>query len=190
LLAEETVDATKQERRKWMAAGVLVALAAFLTARAVFDFDSAKPPASASSTLESTIKDGGGKKSGDFAFLDPTLHYATLELIENERYGGSGRNIFGLDLESRTTKISPPPEPMPPPPRIQPALEQIRLKFFGFASIFNSPRRVFLIEGDDIFVATEGEIVNRRYRIYRINSDSVQVEDLIEHSVHTLTLAG
>jgi hypothetical protein len=118
------------------------------------------------------------------------LHYAQLQLTENQRYEGSGRNIFRVDTASKTKKISPPPEPIPPAPRVQPALEQIRLKFFGFASIFNSPRKIFLIDGDDIFVATEGEIVNRRYRVFRINSDSVQVEDLIEHSVHTLTLAG
>ena len=183
------MDAKMKERRKWMVAGLLVALASFLMTRAMLHFESPKLPVTAGSTQESAIDAGGEKKSRDFASLDPLLHYAQLELTENERYQG-GRNIFRIDMESKTKRISPPPEPTPPAKRDQPALEQIRLRFFGFASMFNSPRRVFLIEGDDIFVATEGEIVNRRYRVFRINSDSVQVEDLIEHSVHKLSLAG
>lgn len=184
------MDAKTQECRKWMVVGVLLALTVLLTARAAIRFESTKSPVTASSTLESAIKEGGGKTGQDFAFLDPMLHYAQLELTENQTYEGNGRNIFRVDMESKTRRIFPPPEPIPPTPRVQPAPQQIRLKFFGFASIFNSPRKVFLIEGDDIFVVTEGEMVNRRYRIFRINSDSVQVEDLIEHSVLTLTLAG
>jgi hypothetical protein len=185
------VDAKTQERRKWMVAGVLVALAVLLTARALLHFETTESQVPALSTQESAVQDVAGNGSRDFATLDPMLHYALLERTERERYAGRGRNIFRADMEVHTKKVPPPPPtPIPPAPSRQPMLEQIRLKFFGFASIFNSPRRVFLIEGDDIFVATEGEIVNRRYRISRINSDSVQVEDLIEHSVHTLTLAG
>jgi hypothetical protein len=184
------VDAKRKERQKWMVVDVLLALAVLLTSRAVLQFESARSPVTASSTLENVIKEGGRKRSQDFDFLDPMLHYAQLQLTENQRYEGSGRNIFRVDTESKTRRISPPPEPIPPTPRVQPAPQQIRLKLFGFASIFNSPRKAFLIEGDDIFVVTEGEIVNRRYRIFRINSDSVQVEDLIEHSVLTLTFAS
>jgi len=184
------VDAKRKERRKWMVVDVLLTLAVLLTSRAVLQFETARSPVTASSTLESAIKEGGGKRSQDFDFLDPTLHYAQLQLTENQRYEGSGRNIFRVEMESKTRRISPLPEPIPPTPKVQPTLEQIRLKFFGFASILNSPRKVFLIDGDDIFVAAEGEIVNRRYRIFKINSDSVQVEDLIEHSLHILALAG
>jgi hypothetical protein len=185
------LDGKTQEGRKWLVAVVLVAIAVLLVARAGLPFESAKSVVTESSTQQSAVQDVAGKGSLDFALFDPMLHYALLERTERERYTGRGRNIFRADMEVQTKKVPfPPPEPVPPAPSVQPMPEKLRLKFFGFASIFNSPRRAFLIEGDDIFVATEGEIVNRRYRISRINSDSLQVEDLIEHSVHTLTLAG
>lgn len=185
------MDGKTQEGRKWLVAAVLVALAVLLVARAVLPFESAKSGVTESSTQQSAVQDVAGKGSRDFAPFDPMLHYALLGRTESERYAGSGRNIFRAAMEVQIKKVPPPPPaPVPPAPSVQPIPGKLRLKFFGFTSIFNSPRRVFLIEGDDIFVASEGEIVNRRYRISRINSDSVQVEDLIEHSVHTLTLAG
>ena len=190
-MSEGNLDGETQDGRKWLIAAVSVAIAVLLVACAVLPFESPKSLVTQSSAQEGAVQDVAGKRSRDFAPLDPTLHYALLERTERERYVGRGRNIFRADMPVQTKKVPPPPpEPIPPTPRAQPAIEQIRLKFFGFASIFNSPRRVFLIEGDDIFVATEGEIVNRRYRISRINSDWVQVEDLIAHSVHILTLAG
>ena len=52
------------------------------------------------------------------------------------------------------------------------------------------PKRGFFGDGDAVFVAEDGEIVDRRYRVVRIGLNSVEVEDLIEHSKHTLSLPG
>jgi hypothetical protein len=49
-------------------------------------------------------------------------------------------------------------------------------------------RKVFLFQDGEIFVASEGDIVDRRYRIVRIDSESVDVEDLIENLRRTLLL--
>ena len=64
----------------------------------------------------------------------------------------------------------------------------IRLKFFGFASSADVKRKVFLSQDGEIFVASEGDIVDRRYRIVRIDSESVDIEDLIDNLRHTLSL--
>ena len=74
------MDAKRKERRKWMVVDVLLTLAVLLMSRAVLQFESARSPVAASSTLESAIKEGGGKRSQDFDFLDPMLHYAQLQL--------------------------------------------------------------------------------------------------------------
>jgi hypothetical protein len=97
---------------------------------------------------------------------------------EKIEYSGSGRNIFKKVSYSRPR----PPQP-PDPPQDQeqaPAiLPSIDLKFFGFATRVGDAMRVFLTEGEEVFVASEGEIVKRRYRIVRIGPSWVQIEDVL-----------
>jgi hypothetical protein len=61
--------------------------------------------------------------------------------------------------------------PPPPPP--------IPLKFYGFASRKDGNKRIFLSKGEDIFVAKEGDIVDRRYKIVHIGTNSVEVQDVL-----------
>lgn len=56
--------------------------------------------------------------------------------------------------------------------------------------MMNLPRRVFLKDGDALFVAREGDIIDGRYKIVKIGPNSVDVNDLIERTMHTLTLRG
>jgi hypothetical protein len=44
------------------------------------------------------------------------------------------------------------------------------------------------MQGEDIFVAVEGDIVDRRYRILRISSTTVDVEDVLNNNRQTLPL--
>jgi len=122
--------------------------------------------------------------------LDPTLQLDLLPQSEGTQYAGMGRNIFvngSLPIEkpkaNGTTDIVkqyvPPPIPPPPP---------INLKFFGFASKPGEPKKVFLSKGEDIFIAGEGDIVDRRYRILRISPASVDVEDVLNNNRQTLPL--
>jgi hypothetical protein len=57
------------------------------------------------------------------------------------------------------------PPPIPPPP-------PINLKFFGFANRPGETKKVFLSQGEDIFIAGEGDIVDRRYRVLHISANS------------------
>jgi hypothetical protein len=122
--------------------------------------------------------------------LDPTLQLDLLSQSEGTEYAGIGRNIFvtgSLPIEkpkaNGTTDIAkaytPPPIPPPPP---------INLKFFGFASKPGEPKKVFLSQGEDIFIAGEGDIVDRRYRILRISPASVDVEDVLNNNRQSIPL--
>jgi hypothetical protein len=124
--------------------------------------------------------------------LDPRLRLDLLKLSEDTEYKGSGRNIFSAaaeipkPVESAIKKVPTPPPPPPPPPGPPP----INLKFVGFASGAGEPTKVFLTQGDDIFVAGEGEIVNRRYKVMRINANSVEIEDVLGNNRQTIPLTA
>jgi len=130
----------------------------------------------------------GGKpgKKDRVESLDPTLKLDLLATAEQTQYEGNGRNIFVSQAESveipkpiAPAEIDPskaedsykPPTPPPPPP--------IPLKFFGFASKPGEPKKIFLSQGEDVWVAGEGEIVNRRYKVIRISPTSVEMQDVV-----------
>jgi len=62
------------------------------------------------------------------------------------------------------------------------------LKFFGFANKPGEPRKIFLSQGEDVFIAGEGEIVNRRYKVVRISPNSVEIEDVLNNNKQTIPL--
>ena len=121
--------------------------------------------------------------------LDPTLRFDLLKSSEDVTYKGSGRDIFRSQApppEIPKVVQSPvntgPPPPAPPPP--------INLKLYGYAQHKNGEaKKIFLSSGEDIFVAKEGDIVNRRYRILKINNNSVDVEDVLTNNRQTLYLS-
>jgi hypothetical protein len=124
--------------------------------------------------------------------LDPELRLKLLESSEGTKYEGTGRNIFVPALEAIPNPVGsglkkpgpPPPPPGPPPP------PPINLKFFGFASHAGEPKRIFLAQGDTVFIGTEGEIVDRRYKIVRINPNSVEIEDVLNNNRQTIPLTS
>src|SRR5271157_3464265 len=126
--------------------------------------------------------------------LDPTLDLNLLRQTEEIKYAGNGRNIFvagsmpiiekpkgpGVtDAAKSPTLTSTPPIPPPPP---------ITLKFYGFANRSGGTKKVFLMQGEDIFVAAEGDIVDRRYRVLRISPTAVEVEDVLNNNRQSLPL--
>ena len=150
-----------------------------------------------SRTLAGNARPGAHRGSGSASSkkerpaqdLDPTLHLQQLVSAEQVKYEGSGRNIFISQADApipipqgngTTDKAKPGdkkdtviqiPQPTPPPP--------IPLKFFGFANRPGEPKKVFLIKGEDTFIAGEGEIVDRRYKVVRISATSVEIQDLV-----------
>jgi len=123
--------------------------------------------------------------------LDPRLRLELLKESEEVKYEGSGRNIFREHLEDiprpkapgliEGRKFAPPTEPLPPP---------INLKFYGWASKPGEPKAIFLAQGSEVFVATEGETIARRYKVVKINNNSVEIEDLLSNNKQSIPLTG
>jgi len=130
-------------------------------------------------------------KVSGLAALDPTLHPEVMRQAESLEYTGRGRNIFSqfsappvipkpiAPIRQAAVDTGPPPPPPPPP---------INLGFYGYAAEKTGQKQVFLLKGDDIFIASEGDVVDRRYRVVKINAVSVQVEDIPYHNTQTLPL--
>jgi hypothetical protein len=78
-----------------------------------------------------------------------------------------------------------PPMPVGPPPP-----PPINLKYFGTAVRSNGQRQAFLLQGEDVYLAAQGDIVARKYRIGTIGTTSIQVEDLVNKDTQMLPLMG
>ncbi|PYX49373.1 MAG: hypothetical protein DMG79_08895 [Acidobacteria bacterium] len=117
--------------------------------------------------------------------LDPTLRLDLLASSEKTVYQGTGRNIFVSQAEDvhipipqkNGTADGSTPRGIYVPPAI--SQTPIPLKFYGFASRPGEPKKVFLKSGEDVFVAGEGEIVDRRYKVIRISATSVEIQDVV-----------
>jgi hypothetical protein len=138
----------------------------------------------AAPTLTPAAKRGAkGAKKVRLQSLDPTLRLDLLASSEQTQYEGNGRNIFVSQAEVIAQPIAPantdaattPPYVLPQPPPAPP----IPLKFYGFASRPGEPKKIFLKAGEDVFVAGEGEIVDRRYKVIRISATSVEIQDVV-----------
>jgi hypothetical protein len=121
------------------------------------------------------------------------LRYDWLKISEDTKYEGTGRNIFLAQAEipqpvapaqtpeEREAANRPPPPPPPPP---------INLKFFGFASKAGEAKKIFLSEGEDVFIAAEGEVVDRHYKVLRISPTSVEIEDVLNNNRQSIPLTA
>jgi hypothetical protein len=148
---------------------------------------SSSAQAAASSPTRASSRSGtkGGKKPR-VENLDPTLRLDLLASSEQTLYEGNGRNIFVSQAEDvvipkpgstgvTDTQIAIKGYQTPTIPQAPP----IPLRFYGFASSAGEPKKIFLKLGEDVFVAGEGEIVDRRYKVIRISPTSVEIQDVV-----------
>jgi hypothetical protein len=187
------------ENRKEIAALVVLALVAAIvlgrmymgkptvSARVPVPTVIATPAVKKATTQGRSVKKG--RKLPLVATLDPTLRFDLLRSSEDQEYTGGKRNIFEPEAEVipkpvvsavKEPQVFTPPPPPPPPP--------IPLKFYGYASKPGEAKKIFLSNGDDIFIGAEGEVINRRYRIVHITNSSVEIEDILNNNRQTIPL--
>jgi hypothetical protein len=178
-----------ENRRQVILLAVLGVVALVMVGRALFGSFGPEPAASvpaaaAAPAPAKPVVRGSSRLAKAMATpprLDPTLDLALLKSSEEIKYEGTGKNIFVAQAEvvipkpvkPGVTDNAKPRLPVTPPP------PPILLKFFGFASRPGEPKKIFLSQGEDVFIASEGEIVNRRYKIVRISPASVEIEDVV-----------
>ncbi len=189
-----------ENRKQVIVLAVLGVFALVLIGRIVFGVGAPTPTASAPNPMDAApvsprpaprIRPKGKRVAEAPHSIDPSLRYDWLKASEDTKYEGNGRNIFTLQAEIPEVAKNPaldqqkaaqqgPPLPPPPPP--------ITLKFYGFASKPGEPKRVFLSQGEDLFIASEGEIVDRRYKVLHITPMSVEIEDVLNNNRQSIPL--
>lgn len=132
-------------------------------------------------------------KNIDPAAIDPTLRLDLLAKLKNVTPEAGTRSIFEIAAAPPTPAalnvpeparialahpfvgprlpkaVAPPPEPKAPP---------IPLKFYGFVNkTKQGDKRAFFLDGEDIVIASEGDLIKKRYKIVRIGVNSAVVED-------------
>ncbi len=125
------------------------------------------------------------KKPASDNSLDPTIRLEILRASQSVTYRDGGRNIFRMEEPkipsipggvrgNNTTATTP-----PPPPKVGYVPPDIPLKFYGFASNPGEPKRIFLWDAGSVFIAREGDIIDRRYKVVQISNASVMIEDVL-----------
>jgi hypothetical protein len=139
----------------------------------------------------------------DTSNIDPKLRLDLLAKVQVVELGPAERNLFQFgaaaapalpkephpiipkspdDIKREQEAARAAAAPPPPPP--------IPLKYYGYtAQRVDGHRRAFFLDGDDIFVAAEGDVVKRRYKVVRIGVNSAVVEDTQLKNTQTLPLA-
>jgi hypothetical protein len=126
----------------------------------------------------------------DPSSLDPTLRLDLFAKVQKVELAGGSRNLFQFATAPPPKASELPKEPkivprqvvavMPPPaaPPSPPPPPPITLKFYGFSTTRNSGKRTaYFLDGDEILSAAEGEILKRRYKVLKITTNSVLMED-------------
>jgi hypothetical protein len=131
--------------------------------------------------------------------VDPTLSTGLIARLQDVKLSGGGRSLFDFGNTAAAVDVpkgpiikpgpakpkgtyivyGPEKPPPPPPPPVKAPPPPIPLKFYGFVNARkNGPKRAFFMEGEDIYIAGEGEgMKNNRYRLIRIGVNSALVED-------------
>lgn len=147
------------------------------------------------------------KEAIDPARIDPTLKLSLLAKLQNVSVESAGRSLFDFAAgppppppaaaKTEIAKINPilpgytvigPVQPKPPAPAPKPPPTPIPLKFYGFNTVKQGQKRAFFLQGDDIFVAGEGDLIKNRYKVVRIGINSAVVEDTTDQHEQTLPL--
>jgi hypothetical protein len=138
-------------------------------------------------------------ESVDLSSIDATLRLDLLAKLQDVKAQGGLRSLFDFGSAPPVkpepkvipkpiyTVPLPPPPPAPPPP--PPPPPRITLKFYGFT--MPSPqgaKRAFFLDGDEILIGAEGDLLKKRYRVVKIGVSSVVMEDLQYKSEQTLPL--
>lgn len=125
--------------------------------------------------------------------VDPTLRLDLLARLQNVQLGSSGRSLFEAGPPPLTPEekkllehppVVPKPQPTTPPPPVVPAgpvepVANIPLKYYGFVKAGPNVQGTagLFLDGDNIVVGSEGELLMKRYLVVSLTPTNARLED-------------
>ena len=136
--------------------------------------------------------------------INSSIHFEKLGQMEKIQ-PSLARNMFAFHTPPSSGKPSrePPGVPKPADPAggrgrpfvpgrtsaTGPKAADIPLKFYGFRKDpLGKQRQAFFADGDDLYLAWEGDVVANRYRIHRITDTTAEVEEVASRTRKRLNL--
>ena len=125
--------------------------------------------------------------------IDPTLKLWLLDRVRSVKPIEGGRNLFeagpelaqagGLPLPTVgriMPKPLPPVGPMPPAVAAAPPPVNIPLRYYGFVkpSWRGDGNRGYFMEGENILMATEGDVLEGHFLVVALSPNKARVEDI------------
>jgi hypothetical protein len=177
--------------------------AAALTPQATPETGSARRGQPAIQDFKPTLKLPDGV---DVSRIDPALKLSLLAELQNLPLEGGERSLFEFGAppvpKTPTPTVAPvkPITPLPTPETSgvpatppKPVIPPIPLKFYGYVSDSRNiapgaAKRAFFLDGEDIVVAGENDVIHNRFKIIRIGVNSAVVEDTTNKNQQTLPL--
>jgi hypothetical protein len=142
------------------------------------------------------LRDQRPENRPDLAKIDPTIKLMLLARVQSVSLEGGARNIFQFGTASaapaptspipKVPKIipgqmasnKPPAPPVPPGPPAEPVAPPIPFKYYGYSSVKGEPRkRAFFLDGEDVIVVFEGDMIKNRYKVVHVGLRSVDMDD-------------
>ena len=130
------------------------------------------------------------EKFEPLAIQDPTLRLDLLDRVRKLVYKGTHRNIFSASLppKPQPAPVVQPPGPVSQEPSGPPPL-QVPYRFYGYKEDLRTGRRMaFFTDGDNVYIAGEGDTIRNQFRVLRIGSQSCDVEEISSGRRATLQL--
>ena len=165
--------------------------------------DVRRPSQSALQEYRPSLKTRKQGERRDLSTIDATLRLDLLDRLQGIRVHGGDRSLFEFssaplaetprrtaeDKPPEQAAAPPPPQPAPSEANLKPPVPRITLKFFGYSTALRqSNRRAFFLDGDEILVGSEGDVLKKRYRVVKIGVSSAVLEDLDTKAEQTLPL--
>jgi len=144
-------------------------------------------------------------EGADVSRIDPSLRLDLMAQLQQLPMEGGERSLFEFGAPPKPKTPTPVVEPVKPqspaaaaaaaaaaetpvtPPK--PVVPPIPLKFYGYVNESQGPsKRAFFLDGEDIVVAGENDVIRNRFKVVRIGVNSATVEDTTTKNQQTLPL--
>lgn len=140
----------------------------------------------------------------DVSRIDPSLKLDLLARLQQLPAEGGERSLFEFGAAPKPKTPTPTVAPVKPqtpgavtaggasptpsaPPK--PAVAPILLKFYGYVGdAKGTGKRALFLDGEDIVVAGENDMIRNRYKVIRIGVNSAVIEDTTNKNQQTLPL--